>query len=262
MEPSIPWYELEDGDGQLFDLCRARVLDGDPTTGAFAKFLLQGLTDPEYLRSLMEKRGLASLADYVANRRVSSKLSIRVADFGEIAAGRLLEAEEALHRPIEKLRYKFNRDWSPHLTDIFAVARDDNDEIVAFAYCEVKAGTTAPAPDVAANAYQDLIKAWREKVPEILHFTSERLWEAHRQAEYEQLDRAIASSSSMPQILRLVLVFDQNAWSDDSFDYLSDAIGVDGASGSALKCYLVRRSELRALIEDAYAEMAKLAQAV
>lgn len=257
----ISWYALEDGEEHSFDLERARLEEGPKTTNAIAGFLLEGLSDPAYLTSLVRKRGLASLADYIQNRRISSKLGIRVADFGEITAGRLLEAEESLHRLIEKLRYKFNHDWSPHLTDIFAVQYDDEGEIAAFAYCEVKAGTTSPASDLAESAYRDLGRAWRENVPEILHFTSERLWDADRQDDYERLDRAMASPT-MPQLLRLVFVFDYEVWSEDLLESLGAAIEGDPAPGSAFKCYLVRRAELRALIEESYVQMAALAQII
>lgn len=255
------WYSLEGGDEQTFDLQRARLEDGPQTTAAVAGFLLEGLADPAYLSNVVRKHGLAALADYIQARRISSKLGIRVADFGEITAGRLLEAEESLHRLIEKLRFRFNHDWSPHLTDIFAVQYDDQGEIAAFSYCEVKAGTTSPASDIAEGAYRDLGKAWRETVPEILHFTAERLWDSGRQDDYERLDRAMASPT-MPQLLRLIFVFDDAAWSEDVLDSLGAAIAADPAPGAAFKCYLIRRSELKALIEESYVQMAALATAI
>ena len=251
------WYEIQEGDLSGFELLRAILIADAPTLGSF---LLEGLSDPAYLTSVLQKQGHDSLVEYIAKRRISSKLSIRVADFGEITAGRLIEAEEGLSRPIEKLRYKFNHDWSPHLTDVFAV-RLDADEISAFAYCEVKAGTTPPASGVAADGYRALVKAWHEKVPEILHFTSERLWDANRQDEYERLGRAISSAGTMPQLLRLVLVFDELHWSDDEFDALKEALEEEATPTGTFRCYLVRRFELRPLIEAAYAQMAVQAQA-
>ena len=62
---------------------------------------------------------------------------------------------------------------------------------------------------MGAKGYKDLIKVWREKTPEILHFTAERLWEAHRIDDYDRLDRAMSSSTPVPQLLRLVLIFDE-----------------------------------------------------
>ena len=252
------WYELIDESSDDFDLVRLIIVGDSDTADTLGAFLLEGLTDTDYLSELVRRHGLSRTADYVRDRRVPSNLNTRVADFGEVAAGRLLEAEEALLRPIEKLRYKFNHEWSPHLTDVLGVLVE-NGEITSFSYCEVKAGTTRPARDVGAKGYRDLVKAWQAEMPEILEFASERLWTERRFAEWERLDRAMAGAKAIPQLLRLVLVFDDDVWTETVLDDLVDAVDAEVPTEEAFVCYVVGRTDLRKLIEDAFTIMTSLA---
>ena len=241
-----------------FALIRGLITGGAETAETLGQFLLHGLTDTDHLGALMARHGFARVAQYVQERRVPTKLNIRVANFGEVTSGHLLEEEEGLLRPIEKLRYTFNHEWSPHLTDIFAVLVD-SDEITTFAYCEVKTGTTSPDSDVGAKGYKDLLKVWREKMPEILHFAAERLWEAQRINDYDRLDRAMYGSIPVPQLLRLVLIFDEVAWADSVLDAVGTAVEQDPPPDNSFVCYLITRTDLRTLVQDSFREMADLA---
>ena len=252
------WYELGDRASEPFNLTRVSITGGSETAETLGKFLLRGLTDTGHLGDLMARHGYEHAAEYIKTRRSPTKLNIQVAHFGEVVAGHLLEEEEGLIRPIEKLRYTFNHEWSPHLTDIFAVLVED-DEITTFTYCEVKAGTTRPDADVGADGYKDLLKVWRQKTPEILHFTAERLWDSQRFDEYDRLDRAMSSATSVPQMLRLALVFDEVAWSDSVIDAVEDVVLQDAPPDDSFVCYLVTRAGLRALVQDSFVKMAESA---
>ena len=220
------WYVVSDRASDPFQLVRVSIADHSNTARTLGRFLLDGLTDTDRLGALMSAHGYERVAEYVRTRRIPTKLNIKVANFGEVVSGHLIEEEEGFVRPIEKLRYTFSHEWSPHLTDIFAVLIE-NDEIETFAYCEVKAGTTHPDSDTAAKGYSALLKVWQEKTPEILHFTSERLWDSRRFVEYERLDRAMSRADPVSQLLRLVLVFDEAVWSDSILDDVINAIEHD-----------------------------------
>ena len=220
------WYESGAPSGEPFNVTPVSITGGSETVETLGQFLLHGLTDTDHLGALMARHGYGRVAQYVQERRVPTHLNIRVANFGEIVSGRLLESEEGLLRLIEKLHYTFNHEWSPHLTDVFAVLVEAG-EITTFAYCEVKAGTTSPDTDVAAKGYKDLLKAWRQKTPEILHFTAERLWDAQRLDDYERLDRAMYGATPVPQLLRLALIFDENIRLDSVLDAVTTAIQKD-----------------------------------
>ena len=259
MTTDVPdWYELGERVSEPFNLVRVSIMGGSETAETLGQFLFHGLTNTDHLGDLMARHGYGPVADYIRERRVPTKLNIRVANFGEIVSGHLLEEEEELIRPIEKLRYTFNHEWSPHLTDVFAVLVED-DEITTIAYCEVKAGTTSPDADVGANGYKDLLKAWRNKTPEILHFTAERLWEAQRFDEYERLDRAMYGATPVPQLLRLVLIFDEAAWKDSVLDAVEAAVEQDAPPADSFVCYLVMRDDLRTLVNDSFEKMAEFA---
>ena len=93
----------------------------------FGGFLLEGLANTDHLAGIMSRHGSEKVSEFIRGHKMpTNRLNIRVADFGEVIFGRLLEEEESFIRSIEKLRYTFNRDWSPHLTDVFALVVEDD----------------------------------------------------------------------------------------------------------------------------------------
>ena len=88
------WYELGNHASEPFTLSRVSITGGSETAETLGRFLLSGLTDTQYLGSLMARHGYRRVAQYVQERRVPTKLNIRVANFGEVASGHLLEEEE------------------------------------------------------------------------------------------------------------------------------------------------------------------------
>ena len=259
MSTSDPeWYELADTTCDPFCLIRVHIVEGVETAETIGTFLLNGLTDTTYIGNLIARHGYSRLEEYIRNRLIPSSLNIQVANFGEIVSGHLLEEEEGLLRPIEKLRYNFNHDWSPHLTDVFSLLVE-GEEITAFAYCEVKSGTTRPDANVGAKGYRDLLKVTRDKTPEILHFTSERLWDAHKLADWERLDRAMSSITPIRRILRLALVFDESVLPQSVLDKLGEKISQDGLPDDSFCCYLVTGPGLRTLVIDSFSKMEEVA---
>ena len=100
--------------------------EGSGIEEKFGGFLLEGLADTDHLAGIMSRHGREKVSEFIRGHKVPSRLNIRVGNFGEVLLGRLLEEEESFIRPIEKLRYTFNRDWSPHLTDVFALVIEDD----------------------------------------------------------------------------------------------------------------------------------------
>ena len=257
-QPEPRWYELGEEASEPFHLTRVNLSADPQTPEVLGQFLLQGLTNTDYLRTIVTKHGYNRVSDYIRERRIPTSLSTRVAGFGEVVSGNLLESEEQLSRPIEKLRYTFNHEWSPHLTDVFAVLIT-NGEITTFGYCEVKAGTTPPDKTIGEAGYSALLKTWREKTPEILYFTSERLWDAQLDEEYERLDRAMSRPEEGSQLLRLVFVFDEAVWSDSVLETVADAHENNAPPAGAFACYLVTGTDLRSLVERSFDAMQQLA---
>ena len=205
----------------------------------------------------MSRHGREKVSEFIREHKVPTKLNIRVADFGEVIFGRLLEKEEGFIRPIEKLRYKFNRDWSPHLTDVFALVIKD-DAITHFVYSEVKSGTTRPSSEVGADGYADLVKTSLQAIPEILYFTHERLEESQRYEDRDRLGYAMFQEDGIPSLFRLGLVFDEDAWHGAVMEAVETAFEQDPLPGGTFVCYLVTKTDLRSLVSDSFEKMEEL----
>ena len=196
-------------------------------------------------------------ADYLRDRAFADRVPTRIGDFGEIVAGRLLESEEGLSRPIEKLRYKDDHNWPMRLTDVFCIGRDSG-RIVNFVFCEAKAGATSPSEDLAVVAYDRLAQDFDTERPEILFMTLEHLWAEGHYDEWEELCDAMRQREPVPRGMRLVLVFDDAAWNDKVILKLEEALQEDDATTcDDFKCYLITTDGLRPLIEASYGKAEK-----
>lgn len=248
-----PWHTAIPQPGFEFRLFRGNLNDSNEAKRQLAGFLIHGLAHEGYLSDLFEKHGLHATAEYLKNRTFADKISTRIGDFGEIIAGRLLEAEEGLTRPVEKLRYKDSHNWSMKLTDIFCTSHNAG-QISMFVLCEVKTGTTPPVRTLALDDYKKLLADSQADRPEIMFFTLEHLWAEGNLEMHQQLSEAMYRTQPLPKAKRLVLVFDDTAWRDEVFQELNDALknGVVPPADDFI-CYLVTKAELRVLIEDLYA---------
>ena len=258
--PEPDWYRIIEQEEEPFPK-RTACIEG--YTGIEEKcggFLLEGLADTDRMAGLLARHGQEKVSDFVRGHKIPNKLSTRVASFGEVISGRLLEEEEGFIRPIEKLRYTFNRDWSPHLTDVFALVIK-NDAITHFVYSEVKSGTTRPDPEVGADGYADLVTTSRQSIPEILYFTHERLDESHRYEDRDRLEKAMFQEGRIPSLFRLGLVFDANVWRSAVIDEVETAFEQEPLPDGTFVCYLVTRTDLRSLVNDSFRKVEELSVA-
>jgi len=246
------WYAADPITGFAFRLVRGRLNDSDDAKLLVAGFLIHGLAHENYLLEIYRKHGFENVAIYLADRAFADKVSTRIGDFGEIVAGRLLEAEEGFTRPVEKLRYKDNHNWPMRLTDVFCINRFAG-QISGFVFCEVKAGTSPPVRELAVVDYKKLIVDSQSERPEILFFASEHLWAEGQYELYQQLDYAMYQNDPLPRATRMVLIFDDNAWREIVLQDLDDALNNGDVSIlDDFICYLVTKDELRDFIEDTY----------
>ena len=99
--------------------------------------------------------------------------------------------------------------------------------IISFFFGEAKAGTTTPKVTLGQQAYKQVYQEIEDEEPQILFFTLDRLVEGNKHQAYIQLDEAMHQTPPVPRALRIVFVFDEDAWRDDILDALND----DFASG-------------------------------
>ena len=252
------WYRIIKCEEEPFPKRTAVIEEGPGIEQKCGGFLLEGLADTDHMAGIMSRHGREKVSEFIREHKLSNRLNIRVADFGEVIFGRLLEEEEGFIRPIEKLRYTFNYDWSPHLTDVFALVVQD-DEITHLVYSEVKSGTTRPQCEMGADGYKDLVKTSQQEIPKILYFTHERLHENQRYEDRDRLGDAMFQEDPIPSLFRLGLVFDEDAWHGSVMDAIEAAFEQDPLPTDAFTCYLVTKTDLRSLVTNSFKKMDELA---
>lgn len=255
--PEPAWYRIIKYDEEPFPKRTAVIEDVTGLEERCGGFLLEGLADTDHMAGILARHGQERVSDFIRGHKIPTKISTQVASFGEVISGRLLEEEEGFIRPIEKLRYTFNRDWSPHLTDVFALVVKD-DEITHFVYSEVKSGTTRPNSEVGADGYAGLIMTSREHTPEILYFTHERLDESQRFEDRDRLENAMFQADRMPNLFRLGLVFDEKVWHSAVMDAVEAAFKREPLPDGTFACYLITKADLRSLVNDSFKKVEEL----
>lgn len=245
------WYSVEAVTGYAFDLRRGVLADSPTVERALGRFLVDSLAGEERLRAILQYVGLeAAAAHFTAH--IAPREHVRIGDFGEIVAGRLLEDMEELSRPVEKLRHRETPEWPMKLTDVFCIKLDAG-EIVSLVFCEAKAGTTRPDADLAQRAYQQVYEDVEADEPQVLFFAMDRLLDESNHRAYLQLHQAMHRSPPVPRALRLVFVFDDEAWRNDVIDALNDdLISGELTLADDFRFYVLTRQELRAVIAKSY----------
>ena len=247
------WYELQADDTYRFELQRGVLADSPALENAVGPFLLNSLVNVDHLKGIFQRAGLRAAAEHF-EAHVASRENVRIGDFGEVVAGHLLEEEEHLSRPIEKLRYRESTDWPMKLTDVFCV-RVDGEQFVGFVFGESKAGTTPPGSSLGKDAYRQIHRDIEGDEPKILFFTLDRLFDNLDVTAYTQLDDAMHRIPPVPRALRLVFVFDSDSWRESVFNGLDDGIESEEIElADDFKCYLLTRDDLREAIAGAYVE--------
>ena len=242
------WYSLTKDEQYSFELLRGSMLLSQGLKNQIATALYEGLIEVGYVEGLLERLGQQAVAQYLAKRGFVGKLSKRVADFGEIVAGKLLGDEEGVKQPIHKLRYRDKATWSMRLTDVFTIVMV-KDQIEALCFTSVRSGITSPNSDVAVSGYQQLVEDHKVEHPEILFFASEQLYREGLFAEVEQFDRVLSSRGDVQRRFRLVLVFDRKAWKEKALSQLNDHLS---AELPEFRAYLLVCDSMRELVEGCY----------
>ena len=247
------WYTVEEDTNYSFDLQRGVLASSPSVEQTVGVFLLNGLANVGQLKSILRRVGLTAAANYF-DAHVASRQNVRIGDFGEVVAGHLLEDKEGVKQLIEKLRHRESPNWPMKLTDVFCV-RIQDERIVSFVFGEAKAGTTTPNVALGQEAYRQVYQDFEDEEPQILFFTLDRLVESNETDAYVQLDEAMHQAAPVPRALRLVFVFDEDAWRDDILQALDDGFAFgDLPLANDFRCYVLTRDGLKDVICGAYAE--------
>ena len=106
-----------------------------------------GLVNPDFIARMLQTCGLDIVAEYFQAHGFGAKFNTRVADFGEVVAGAMLEQHEEFVQPIRKLRYRETSHWAMRLTDVFGVKLVDG-AIALTCFTSVKTRSGRPPQDV------------------------------------------------------------------------------------------------------------------
>lgn len=137
-----------------------------------------------YITSRFDTAFLASMADHIGwnnvkemiDNQLPTTLTIKRGDFGELLTNTILEQFENYMIPVPKLRFKITGNQSLPGTDTLALKLDDEDNIAEVCYVESKLRTKIDN-SVAITAHDQLNDDYKMKLPEILLFTAQRLYE-------------------------------------------------------------------------------------
>lgn len=242
------WCNLQADETYGFPLTRGTVTDRQDVWEGLAEELGQGLVNPAYIARTLERCGMHTAAEYFKEHGFGRKLNTRVGDFGEVAAGRLLEHAEGLVQPIRKLRYRETGGWAMRLTDVFSVALSENG-ISLLCFTSVKSSINAPDSKVGIAGYEQLAEDATRHRPEILHFVTARLYDEGQWDLLERFEQIETQSQPPERAFRLALVFDLGAWKEDPLANLDEHID-DPLPG--FQSYLLLASDLRSRLSECY----------
>jgi len=204
------------------------------------------LINPEYLKQAAEIAGLATVRQYLDEYVITRVTSTRNGDFGEILGSLMLREKEDYLIPIQKLRYREAKDWSPRLTDILAL-KVSNHTVQLVCYAEAKT-RTLPDNDAGKEGYERLKRDSEVPHPEILHFVSARLWDTKNWPVLKLILQLFSSRADYVREFRLLLIYDRDAWRTKVLDVIEEV----QPDINNFSVQVVLLSRLQCLIDDCY----------
>lgn len=177
------WLDFQDRVPCPYQFMVVDCIEADELSPELRQFLLDQLVRsriaPEYVEELAKVVGWARVAEQIA-MRFSSQISVRRGDFGEALMNTVMEEHHKYEIPVFKLRFKPTAHQTLTGTDVLALKRDPQGAIVEVCYVESKLRTNANSI-VAVDAAKQLKADYESRLPEILDFIAERLWNTRQE---------------------------------------------------------------------------------
>ncbi len=232
-----------------------RVLDSETinepsveTTTHLESMIRDALFEPGYLSHIAELLGWERTKVAILDPRTSTPPRVKRGDFGEALFGAVLEEQHGYEIPVPKLRYKVTASQTLTGTDILALKIDESRVISEVCFVETKLRTNRDNA-VAVEGCRQLADDYSEKVPGILSFISQRLFERN-DSRLEPFLAYLRSRDDLTNIdtFRLAVFWDYNSWRETALENLEDS----DVAVSPLRVHAVRIQDLSALIDTAY----------
>lgn len=206
---------------------------------------------PEYLGAMSEYLGWQRVRDLIVATQVPRTIAVKRGEFGEVLITAILEQFYGYSIPVPKLRFKITANQSLPATDVLALKIDDKGSIAEVCFVESKLRTSSD--DMAAvEGHRQLQEDYESKLPDILSFISQRLYERK-----DSLFDAFASylcdrrDTTDRDTFRLSLCWEHSAWREKVLENLQD----DDVTLPRLTVHVIRINNLRQLTDELFAAL-------
>ena len=185
------------------------------------KLLLDARFSPTFLESIdsaAEELGWQEVKKLIVSEGMPTWVPTRRGDFGEIIITAILEEIQGYIIPVAKLRYKVTGNQLLTGTDSLALKMNSEREITEVCFVESKLRTAFNKEEdkmIAVQGSKQLQKDYESKLPDILSFIAQRLFETNNEL-FEPFMNYMRYRKDTTDIdtFRLSLCCDQDAWKE------------------------------------------------
>lgn len=235
-----------------FDVVDLEEISSAPMPAAFADLLRDAYFGKDYLATLADRYGFATVKSRLESRIPVQEPTQR-GDFGEAVTVEILEALEGFHVPVNKLRYKIASNQILPGPDCLAFKLSEG-ELQEIAYAEVKL-RTAPDKAVAVKGAKQLGRDAQTGGPALLTFVLLRL-RNREEALADAIEAYVFGRSDSKDKFLLSILYEKAHWAEDILGRLED----EGIELKPLVVYVARIAQLKSLVAATYAELRAEAQ--
>jgi hypothetical protein len=230
------------------------VCPRDELSREVCSHLLELLQD-EFFNSDLIKDASKYLGSSQVKSLIGSKIPLspnfRKGDFGEMLINAILEQFHDYEIPIRKLRYTVRGDESPHGIDSLAFKADNEGAISEVCYIESKF-RASPDTSAAIDAYKQLKSDYDSKLPAILQFILNRLYELNNPLSVPFLlylrDR---DDTSGIDTFRISLCWENDLWEEKTLENLEEY----GSSLPNLDVHVIRIDGVSSIVEMTFSKL-------
>jgi hypothetical protein len=230
----------------------------EPVRDYVSELLRESRFDSGFLTAMAGVLGWERVRDSLASGAAPGSTSTRRGDFGEVLITALLEEVHGYVVPVRKLRFKVTRDQLLTGTDALAIRINNEGRVTEVCFVESKLRTATRGEvdrTLAVTGCQQLKKDYDSKLPDILQFIAQRLYETEDElfAAFGEYMRTRADTTDLDTFC-LGLVWDREEWEEQILQNLEDHTDVV----PRLVVHAVRINNLGTVSDDMFARVGVL----
>ena len=239
---------------RLFDVTEPADLS-DQARDYVSELLRESRFDPGFLTAMAEILGWDLVSDSLASGAAPESIPTKRGDFGEIIITELLEELHGYAVPVKKLRFKVTRNQLLTGTDALALRINEEGTITEVCFVESKLRTATRSEEdrtLATKGCDQLKKDYDSKLPDILQFIAQRLYETD-DALFEAFGEYMRTRVDTTDLdtFCLGLIWDRDGWEEQILQNLEDHTNVM----PRLMVHAVRINNLGPVSDDMFARV-------